>query len=181
MRNYTLISGVLALMIMSAALAKGMSARDSIDPEMRVDLEFVFPEATEFRTITGRLPHFRAFRVDPDSGEESLLGFAYYTTDVEPLEQGYKGPINFLVGLTVGGAITAIKLIDQDEPYAYFSIETEEFQQQFFGKSILDRFRVGRDIDAISTATITISSAARSIRNGGRRIARQFLSESADS
>ena len=33
----------------------------------------------------------------------------------------------------------------------------------------------GADIDAVSTATITMTSATRAIRNGARRIARRFL------
>jgi NosR/NirI family nitrous oxide reductase transcriptional regulator len=173
---------LLALLTLTVAMAfaNGMSALVEIDAEMQADLEAVFPDADEFRVRDGKLPHFRVYAIDSETGDETLLGFAYYTTDVEPLELGYKGPINFLVGLTVAGEVTSVRLIDQDEPYAYFSIETKSFQEQFDGKSILDRFRVGRDIDAISTATITISSAARSIRNGGRRIARQFLSESAE-
>jgi len=34
---------------------------------------------------------------------------------------------------------------------------------------------VGDDIDAISTATLTVTAATRAVRNAARRIARQFL------
>ena len=34
---------------------------------------------------------------------------------------------------------------------------------------------VGADIDAVSRATITITSAARAVRNSARRVARQLL------
>ena len=151
--------------------AAGTSALAPMDDATRQDLRAVFPGADRFKPRGEDLPHFRAYQ------EDTLLGFAYYTTDIEKLEKGYKAPINFLVGMTLDGEIIAIKLIDHDEPYGYFSIETEPFQAQFKGKSILDRFRVGRDIDAISSATITIASAARGIRNSGRRIARAFLAE----
>ncbi len=38
-----------------------------------------------------------------------------------------------------------------------------------------DPFKLGDDIDAVSRATITMSSAVRAIRNSARRIARQFI------
>jgi hypothetical protein len=40
---------------------------------------------------------------------------------------------------------------------------------------VRDAFKLGEDIDAVSRATITMSSAVRAIRNSSRRIARQLL------
>ena len=65
--------------------------------------------------------------------------------------------------------------MDHHEPYGYFSIDLPKYAVQFRQKSIRDRFRVGGDIDAVSTATLTVTSATRAVRNGSRRIARQFL------
>ena len=59
-----------------------------------------------------------------------------------------------------------------NEPYGNFSIEPPRFAAQFRGKSIRDQFRVGADVDAVSRATITVSSAARAIRNSARRVAK---------
>ena len=164
----------LTLAFLPLAVA-GTSALSPLNAKLESELRILFPKATSFSVKAGELPHFRAH--ESTDGGEALLGFAYFTTDIEKLERGYKAPINFLVGMTIDGEITGVKLVEHDEPYGYFSIETDEFHAQFTGKSILDRFRVGRDIDAISSATITIASAARGIRNSGRRIARQFLAE----
>ena len=82
--------------------------------------------------------------------------------------------------MTVGGSLTGITLISHQEPFGYFSIETEGFRAQFVGKSILDPFRVGRDVDAIARATITVSSAVRGLRNAARRIARQYVVDRAN-
>lgn len=158
--------------------AAGGSALAPLDDPVTQDLRSVFPGASRFEPRGGELPHFRVFKTGANDDQDELLGFAYYTTDIEKLEKGYKAPINFLVGMSLGGQITGIKLIEHDEPYGYFSIETVPFTEQFMHKSILDKFRVGRDIDAISSATITIASASRGIRNSGRRIARQYLAES---
>jgi len=50
-----------------------------------------------------------------------------------------------------------------------------EFAAQFEGKNIRDRFRYGEDIDAISRATITVTSASRAVRNSARRAATAHL------
>ena len=57
----------------------------------------------------------------------------------------------------------------------YFSVDLPEWPVQFEQKSIRDRFRVGEDIDAISRATVTVTSASRAVRNSARRIARAYL------
>ena len=168
-RLITLVVG--ALPIASA----GTSALLPLEEQTESVVRGWFPGATQVSVNTVGVPHFRVHGAG--QGSERLIGFAYFTTDIEKLEIGYKAPINFLVGMTVNGEITGIELIEHDEPYGYFSIETEDFQNQFAGKSILDRFRIGRDVDAISSATITIASASRGIRNSGRRVARQFLAE----
>ena len=172
-RVHLWIKGFLPLAaVMSVAIAAS-TVESPIGFKTEKYLRSLFPEASNISANTEGLPHFRIY----EGQEPVLVGFAYYTTDIETLEIGYKSPINFLVGMTVNGEILDIRLIEHDEPYGYFSIETDDFTAQFKGKSILDRFRVGRDIDAISSATITIASAARSIRNSGRRIAKQFLAE----
>ena len=60
----------------------------------------------------------------------------------------------------------------------YVTVEAVEGDKtaQFVGKDVRDPFRVGRDIDAVSRASISITSAARAVRNGGRRLARELLS-----
>ena len=50
------------------------------------------------------------------------------------------------------------------------NVDAQYRQHQDF-RHILDR----NDIDAVATATITVRSASRAIRNGARRMARAFL------
>ena len=165
---------VVATVVLPVASSEATAA-SPLDKKTEAVVQGWFPDATHISENTGRLPHLRVYA--GGDRPENLIGFAYFTTDIEKHEVGYKAPINFFVGMTVNGDIIGIKLADHDEPYGYFSIEREDFQLQFEGKSILDRFKIGDDIDAITSATITIASAARGIRNGGRRIARQFLAE----
>lgn len=120
--------------------------------------------------------HFTAYGAPSATGSPSRLGIAFWTTDLVPEERGYGGPIHFLVGMDLNGALTGVALDYSTEPYAYFSIEPPAFARQFVGKSVRDSFRVGVDVDAVSRATITLSSAVRAIRDGSRAAARALLS-----
>jgi transcriptional regulator of nitric oxide reductase len=73
------------------------------------------------------------------------------------------------------GMLTGVIVTDHHEPYGDFSIDRAEFAAQFKGKNIRDPFKVGSDIDAVSRATISVTSSSRAIRNSARRVARQLL------
>ena len=159
------------LVLVSLGVAFGQR---SADQTLQAQLTKLFPAATEFSPKEGAPPHFKAY-TDNGSGRRDLAGFVFWTTELEPLERGYDGPIKILVGIDTAGIITGIIVVDHHEPYGYFSVDPPEFARQFSSKNIRDAFRVGGDIDAISTATLTVTSATRAVRNGARRMARQFL------
>ena len=135
-------------------------------------LKQLFPAATAFSPKGGDPPHIKALG-GPRS--QDVLGYAVWTTEVVPLERGYGGPIAILVGVDAKGVITGIVMGQHHEPYGDFSIDRPEFAAQFRGKDVRAPFRLGEDIDAVSRATITMSSAVRGIRNSARRVARQFI------
>ena len=163
---------VLALLLTSVVV---IGAQPSLDPNLQVQLEQLFPEATAFSPKTGTPPHFKAYVDAPGAGQQTLTGYAFWTTELEPLERGYDGPIQVLVGVNLNGVLTGIIVVAHNEPYGHFSVDTPEFSAQFTRKNIRDRFRVGADVDAVSSATMTVTSTTRAVRNGARRIARQFL------
>jgi NosR/NirI family transcriptional regulator, nitrous oxide reductase regulator len=146
-------------------------------PNVAVDaqLKRLFPAATAFSPKEGDPPHFKAFSGDPKSSLKTLAGVAFWTTELDPLERGYDGPIKVLVGMDTHGVLTGIIVVEHHEPYGDFSIDRAEFAAQFKGKNIRDAFKVGSDIDAVSRATISVTTVARSVRNSSRRVARQLL------
>jgi hypothetical protein len=73
------------------------------------------------------------------------------------------------------GVLTGAIVAYDSSRNATFSVEPPKFAAQFKGKSIRDPFRVGGDVDAVSRASISISSAARAIRDSSRMVARQLL------
>lgn len=148
------------------------ATQSGIDPAL---LKRLFPAAAAFSSKGGDPPHVKAFATDGKTGAQTLLGLVFWTTELEPLERGYDGPIKILVGLDTRGLITGIIVTEHHEPYGNFSIDPPQFPAQFTGKDVRDRFRVGADVDAVSRASITVGSAARAIRNSSRRIARTYL------
>ncbi len=58
-------------------------------------------------------------------------------------------------------------------------LNSERFPNQFAGKSVADGFRVGRDIDGVSRATISSWAVSRGIRNSAREVASAYLGEAA--
>ena len=147
----------------------------SLESSLQTQLTSLFPAADFFSPKEGSPPHFKVCQGDAESEQRVLMGFAFWTTELEPLERGYDGPIKILVGVDIDGVLTGIVVVDHHEPYGYFSIDRPQYAAQFLQKSIRDAFRVGSDIDAISTATLTVTSATRAVRNSARRIAKQFL------
>jgi len=59
----------------------------------------VFADATHFSPKTGAPPHISATATDPRTGERRLLGWAFYTDELEPYTRGYDGWIRILVSL----------------------------------------------------------------------------------
>jgi len=162
---------ILTLLFTSVAV---LAEQSGTDPLLQERLDQLFPDAKTFSPKEGSPPHFKAL-----DGDGQVIGYAFWTTELEPLERGYDGPIQALVGIDLTARLTGLIVTRHHEPYGYFSVDTPDYSGQFLHKSIRDRFRVGADIDAVATATITMRSATRAIRNGARRIARSFLDPSA--
>ena len=152
-------------LVASAAVLAGQA---TLDGRTEVLLAELFPAATSFSPKLGNPPHYEVY--GPGTAR-SVVALAFWTTDLDPLERGYDGPIKILVGLDMRGVVAGVIVADHHEPYGYFSVDTPEFADQFKGKSVRDAFRVGGDVQAISRATLTVSSATRAIRNSARRIA----------
>jgi transcriptional regulator of nitric oxide reductase len=150
-------------------------AGQAADARLQDQLKRLFPAAATFSPKGGTPPHFKALSAATGAEAPRTLGFAFWTTELEPLERGYDGPIKMLVGLDTAGVLTGVVVVSHHEPYGDFSIEPPEFAAQFKGKSIRDPFKLGVDVDAVSRATITMTSATRAIRNSSRRVAKQLV------
>lgn len=145
----------------------------SVDSKQEALLRTLFPSAVSFSAKGGDPPHFTAYA--SASGSPPIAGYAFWTTELQPFERGYDGPIKILVGMDTSGTLTGIVVTDHHEPYGYFSVDRPEFAAQFKGKSIRDPFKVGGDIDAVSRASLTVGSSTRAVRDSARRVADRLL------
>ena len=178
--SYQLVLTVTALFVLVGSTAVGQGqAETSLAPADEAVLRELIPHADHFRLVEKGLRHFRAYAEPVPSGESQLVGLAFFTTDLTPRIYAYKGRITTLVGVDTGGILIGIRVIHHYEPFGYFSIDRPAFPRQFVGKSILDPFEVGEDIDAVSRATITVDAATRAIRQGARQLVRDFVSAKA--
>ncbi len=163
---------VVALIVGAVTVGQTQTA---VDPKLQGQLKQLFPAAAAFSPKVLDPPHYKAFAANPGGGPQTDAGLAFWTTEIEPLERGYDGPIKILVGMDTKGILTGVIVAQHNEPYGDFSVDTPQFAAQFKGKSIRDAFRVGADVDAVSRATITVTSAARAIRISARRMATRLL------
>ena len=147
----------------------------AIDPKLPGLVKQLFPATKGISDKAIDPPHYKIYASDPLADPDAFTGVVFWTTEVEPIERGYDGPIKILVGMDTKGILTGIIVAQHHEPYGDFSIEPPQFAAQFVGKSIRDPFKVGVDIDAVSRATITINSAVRAIRTSARRVAVRVL------
>jgi hypothetical protein len=159
------IRGGIALVIaLSLAVSLSLSGE-----EQRVDespyLAEVYP-ATMFGEKGGSPPHYL--------GADGTL--AYNSFDVKPGIRGYAGPIKLLLALSHDGVVQGIRILEHQETPNYVrGMERQEFLSQFLGKKVSEPFEVGRDIDGVSRATVSVEALAGTVRLSSRTIANEEL------
>jgi electron transport complex protein RnfG len=84
---------------------------------------------------------------------------------VQVAPRGYGGPLRFAVGIDTKGKVTGISIIEiKETPGLGLNVEKPEFQRQFKGKDVSEPFQVGKDIDALTGATISSKAMALGVR-----------------
>jgi len=76
---------------------------------------------------------------------------------------GQSQPITFAAGVTTDGALQDVQVMMYREPQGD-EIQEKRFRRQFAGKRLNDPIALGKDIDAISGATISSRSASYAAR-----------------
>jgi ferredoxin len=141
-------------------------------------LTVVVPAAERFGEKEGSPLVFRAYGTDAETGEETLIGYAFVTSDIPPERKGYSGPIEALVGMDLNGVITGVRVMSYYESYMSQMgdfLRRPGHQEQYVGKAIGDKFLVRGDIDGIARATVSSRALARGVRDVARRVARAYL------
>ena len=129
----------------------------------RKTLELSPPEVAELSRILERKVEIRSYpylEVRPETGGDQILGVIFLLDVI-----GQSQPITFAVGVKPDGTLQDVQVMVYREPHGD-EIRERRFRAQFAGKKLQDPLVVGKDIDAISGATISSSSAAYAARKG---------------
>lgn len=158
----------------------GFAQAGLLDADIEL-LKKVMPDAASFSEKAGNPPVYRAFAAPEQGGEGELIGYLFETPDYPPEEIGYSAPIEVLVGMSLEGVLSGIEVLYYRESYKSIRgdfLNSERFPNQFEGMSVSNGFRVGRDLDGVSRATITSWATSRGIRNAARSVAQNYLTDS---
>jgi NosR/NirI family transcriptional regulator, nitrous oxide reductase regulator len=173
---------IVAVLLANAALGQparqpvqGNPVRTPFSTEFQQEwLRQVLPGAETFSEKEGTPPVYRGYRQNPDSGQQELVGYAFLSADVPPEERGYSSPIAMLIGVNVDNQVSGIKVLNYVESYVNTVgdfVADPVFQAQFHNKYVGDEFRLQRDIDGITGATVTSFAITRGVREAARRVA----------
>ncbi len=174
MRDVLRLSITLAVVaIVSAALLTGVHnitepvITEREQREYLEALERFFPEIDHFETeeINGD-----QFDLVYDQDGEKLGVMATVET------QGYEGTITYNLAVDAETEIIGILIVSHSEtPGIGDVITTDNFQEQFIGKSFEDPLEAGEDVDTVSGATLSTGAMISSIRRTVTTIGETFL------
>ena len=164
----------LASLLLGSPSPASAQYRLPVDAEM---IQSVMPLADSFSTKAGLPPVYTAYGTGAD-GSPGVIGYVYLTANVPPIQYGYSGPIDVLVGMDLTGHLTGATIVNYRESLSSSRgdfLRRGRLTEQLVGKHIGERFQVRRDLDGISGASISATAMFRGIRNSARRVALSYL------
>jgi electron transport complex protein RnfG len=151
-----------------------------IETRQKADLEaalkMLFPDADTFNPASGIQSPDAAVTIE--SAYEARRGSELMGAGLRVSRGSYGGPIKILVGVSAGGTITGVKILEhQDTPglganaaspsYYVDRARGITFYGQFEKKSVYDPFEVKNDVEAITASTITSKAVADAVKAAG--------------
>ncbi len=167
-----LFRSLLRLLVIAALPA--IQAVAETDPEAA---RTYFPKAERIEAMPGEQPAMGVYR----DGE--LAGLVFETVDYAPIPAYSGKPVNMRIGLNRNGEVVGAELLEHEEPIVLTGIpekKMDQFIDQYIGKSIHDRMRVGLSssrregydyVDAVSGATVTVVVMGDTIMRAARKAA----------
>jgi len=127
-------------------------------------LKNCFPQAESFLRTSRPFKHTSIYK------GRRLLGVCFLASEVISNTRGFSGDIEVLVCVDSNAEIRGVKIVShQETPGWGDKIESKDFLDQFREKSIYESFLIGKDIQGISSATISSQSVARIVRESSLR------------
>lgn len=126
-------------------------------PEAEEAIKNIFPTFQYYKTETHILDN-QELKVFTIFSDKQILGWAVVLD-----EMGKIKPITFLVGIDIQGKVLGVRILEYRDMFGS-EIKRKSFLRQFRGKSLKDHLRVGRDIDAVTSATISSQAATSAVK-----------------
>jgi sulfite exporter TauE/SafE len=169
-KNWMLkFSSVVACLFALFTLAQALAIvfPDTVTPPAfsQKEARILYPHATEIIYVQDDFPpHFVVY--EDEGPSRTKKGYVVSSTCCDSGISGYGGPIPMLVGIEATGVIHDIKIFQIRETLSYSSaVFSRKYLNRFRGKPVDDPFEIGKDIDAVSGATITHTAFVRTLRN----------------
>ncbi len=147
-----IISLVLIIMVFLA-----LSAWAETYPRAEETIKSIFPSFQDYK-IESHVLDNRELKVFTILSDKKILGWAVVLD-----EMGKIKPITFLVGIDIQGKVLGVRILEYRDMFGS-EIKRKSFLRQFQGKSLKDPVAVGRDIDAVTSATISSRAAALAVK-----------------
>lgn len=136
-------------------MSLAVSAEGSLGAEEVI--RSIFPSFQEYN-VESHILENQELKVFTILSDGQILGWALVLD-----EMGKIKPITFLVGVDIQGKVLAVYVLEYRDMFGS-EIKRRSFLRQFQGKSLNNLLTVGRDIDAVTQATISSQSAARAVK-----------------
>lgn len=147
---------ILALVTVLAAYYLGAQRTD---PDLRGHLKQALPTADRFEPLTDTI--YTALERGRVTG--------YVAVNSAP---AFNAPIKLAAGFDLDGRLVNYSVIEHYETPEYFDkVDLSDLRERLLGKSYLDTFKVGEDVDGISGATYTTVGIVEAIRRAGLDVA----------
>lgn len=174
------------LLLLLVLACFSLATYGALDDEKHALIQELFPKATDIRD---RLPDYPVY---PVYQLQELIGYAYESRDISPL-QGFAGkPVSMLIGLDSRGRFTGIRILNHHEPVFLHGLGEEplfEFIDQYEGRSLTEQIvidtsgsRSGKSpdgnvvhFDGVSKATVSVLIINDTVLSSALKVARKKL------
>lgn len=149
--------GIFAILTILIAWVTGYKLENAaVEPYLLEAL----PDTVHFEQLSGNL--FAAY----DKTKE-LIGYIGVGE-----ANGYGGPLKVAVAVDLDGFVTGMAIVQHREtPAWYRKVKESGFIDSLIGKSYKDTFKLGEDVDGVTSATYTSRAIADSVMKASREIA----------
>ncbi|MCB1643887.1 MAG: 4Fe-4S binding protein [Pseudomonadales bacterium] len=134
----------------------------------------LFPEATNLIPVPSQPGVVRVMN------DRQPVGIGFYTDDVLPIPAYSGKPVRTFVALDMAGTIVGLKIVSHEEPILVVGVrptDLEKFVDQYVGKQVSDKLKLGRqvregytNIDGLSGATITSIVINKSVTVAAKKV-----------